>query len=1259
MICRKEGCVEALENDPPETTESATVKANFQKEDAKAQAIIVTGLSDKHLDIVKDCETAKTQIEALKSVFTRTTSLTKLAVWRRLINLKNEQCENMEDLFLKFDTIVRDLKEHKTVLNDSDKVCHLLLSLPERYNSVVTALETIENVKFDFVKSRLLDEELKIKAKSEDLSSFKASAGCFRCGSQSHWQSSCPKNKDRGESWRGRGVYIRGYNRRARSGRSYRGGGRNYRQNEREDRQAHMTEETEGEVQLYAANLCLETDGKITMVLDSGASNHFLKEELEKYMVNIRKLDRPVIIHIANGEKLQANKIGTLKTQCQRQKISIEALIVKNLKHNLLSASKLTSKGYTIVVERDKTTIKGESFSLKCEMKNGLYLLQLDEVKDQEQCNVTVQEQGLWHRRLGHPGNDALIQLGLPTEKKICSTCMEAKGVRCSFKNSVKRTTKIGELIHTDICGPFNPTAYDGSRYFQTIIDDYSHFTIVKTLKTKNEAEQNIKNFIEEVETQKEIKVKAIRADNGGEFVSNTFKVFCMNKGIALEYTMPHTPQENGTAERMNRTLLDKIRTKIIESAIPKTLWCEALKCSVYELNRLPTKALQRGMTPSQIWNNRNDLSKLRVFGCRSWYTKLPKGNKLDPRAKTVVMVGYCGGGYNLWSPDEQRLIKSRDVRFDESVMEFKERNNNKKQETNQKTISFSEQDKENENLQENDQNIDPNETLSNSSGDEFQDSGNEPNNEIEVPETTTTRTGRTTKRPGYLTDYDMHVAYCLLTATSTEPRTFQEANLQDEWKESIQKELSSHINLETWSEVYVLPENVKPIDTRWIFKQKEDGTKKSRLVAKGFQVPYNGEEFDYAPVCRISTIRLMLSIAVERNYLVEQIDVPTAFLNGEIDTDVYIKKPEGLVSNFKFFKLKRALYGLRNSPKCWNIKFNDIMTNLGFIRSNYDYCLYLKENIYLVLYVDDALIMGTNEQVDTLIQNLYNVFQVKKMTKIQSFLGMQFEFKENYIKVHQTKMIEKLLKEFEMEQTKPIATPMDVNFHISEEEEILQNVPYRRLICSLMYISITTRPDICQSVSLLSRYLDKPTTSAWNAGKRVLRYLNSTKNYGLTLKKSNTSLVGMCDADWGGDRITRKSVSGFIAFHNDNPIAWFSRKQTCVAISSMEAEYVAAAVAAQELVNLKGLLIEFGNYQEVFLKCDNLSAIATMKNFENSKRGKHIEIKYHFIKDLCLKKVFTIKYVSSSQNYADMFTKSLSKEKFVNFRNGILAKLI
>lgn len=145
--------------------------------------------------------------------------------------------------------------------------------------------------------------------------------------------------------------------------------------------------------------------------------------------------------------------MGILKTECQGQKISIEALIVKDLKHNLLSASKLTSKGHKIIVEINKTTITGKNFSLTCEFNKGLYLLRIDktERKDKpEQCNMTV-EQSLWHRRLGHPGNNGLVQLQLPTETKVCSTCMEGKGARCSFKNSDKRTTKIGELIHTDI----------------------------------------------------------------------------------------------------------------------------------------------------------------------------------------------------------------------------------------------------------------------------------------------------------------------------------------------------------------------------------------------------------------------------------------------------------------------------------------------------------------------------------------------------------------------------------------------------------------------------------------------------------------------------------------------------------------------------------------------------------------------------------------------------------------------------------------
>lgn len=233
----------------------------------------------------------------------------------------------------------------------------------------------------------------------------------------------------------------------------------------------------------------------------------------------------------------------------------------------------------------------------------------------------------------------------------------------------------------------------------------------------------------------------------------------------------------------------------------------------------------------------------------------------------------------------------------------------------------------------------------------------------------------------------------------------------------------------------------------------------------------------------------------------------------------------------------------------------------------------------------------------------------------------------------------------------------MEINFQIDSDEDTVDNLPYRCLICHLMYLSIMSRPDIAYSVSYLSRYLDKPTMNAWKAGKRILRYLSATKTYGLVYTKGNSESEGMCDADWGGDRQTRRSVSGFVFFHSNNPIAWYSRKQNCVALSSMEAEYISAGSAAQELVNLKGVLSEFGELQPVTLRIDNLSAISMIKNCENSKRSKHIDIKYHYIKDLHLKNEIVIKYISSKENCADIFTKSLGKDKFLYLRSCLVSE--
>uniref|UniRef100_A0A0A9XQL0 Copia protein n=1 Tax=Lygus hesperus TaxID=30085 RepID=A0A0A9XQL0_LYGHE len=331
-------------------------------------------------------------------------------------------------------------------------------------------------------------------------------------------------------------------------------------------------------------------------------------------------------------------------------------------------------------------------------------------------------------------------------------------------------------------------------------------------------------------------------------------------------------------------------------------------------------------------------------------------------------------------------------------------------------------------------------------------------------------------------------------------------------------------------------------------------------------------------------------------------------------------------------------------------------MKELGFRRLDYDYCLYIKQDVVLVLFVDDGLITGAEDQVQELVDSLHEKFLVKDLGTPSSFLGMQITHTKNGLHLSQSKMIDRLQKDFAIENCRSIKTPMEVNFNLSDAQ-IDPDSPNRKLVCSLMYLAVTTRPDISYSVLYLSRYLDKPTHDAWTAGKRILRYLCGTRHLGLPYNKGSKPLEGKSDSDWGGDRLTRKSVSGFICFHAGNPIAWHSKKQNCVALSTMEAEYIAAGSAAQELVNLRGVLSDLGGdiSDGVSLKVDNVSAISMMCTFTNSKRGKHIEIKHHFIKDLCLNKVINIEYISSNDNVADIFTKSLGAEKFEKFRSFFL----
>lgn len=1189
-------------------------KKEWCRNDAKARNVIVQCISDKHLDLIKDCKTAGEMMTVLEGIFQRKSTFAKLHLKRKLLSLKLNDYDKLEDHFLKFDSIIRELDGAGCKLEESDKVCHLLLTLSEKYGSVITAIETLNSdLTMEFVKSRLLDEELKLINKNKQSTNnreevvFKATQiTCFKCRKQGHKAVDCKSNSNY------RGRYFRSYNR----------------ENERPPRTSQKREcANKANISFVALN-CKTNFDDIHFIIDSGATEHLIKEEFRQYARKITKLEYKVRIQIANGEIMEAEEKAEFEGTCNGYKITLDALLISGMKHNLLSVGKLVSKGHKFVFSRDYVKLVGKTFEIKGKKMNNLYILDIDLCKSKIDNNILMNtsacnyianseiQSEIWHKRLGHLNRKSLMILGLPVSKDNCSKCIEGKATRLSFKPVIKKTKKIGELIYSDICGPIQQMTPEGHKYFQVIIDDFSHFCIVNLLREKREAAKNLIDYTKQINTQFGLKIKKIRVDNGGEFSSNFFQNFCKSKGIILEYTIPYNPQQNGVSERMNRTLLNKVRTKFADTNLPRYLWGEAIRASVYELNRSPTSALKGGI-PAKIWYGANDLSKLRVFGCQAWMTIIPKQNKIESRAKAVRMIGYCGGGYRVWDPQENKIYISRDIIFDETKVNFENEIPVTQVENYIEEIS--------------DCNINENK--------EVEDIENEcetiPND----------RPKRNIQKPLKYEEYELYEAYCLFT--ETDPVNYKQAAKNKEWKNAIKEEIEAHEKFGTWFKVD-LPIGKKAIDTKWIFKTKQNGIKKARLVARGFQE--DSIQNVYAPVAKMSTVRMLLADALIKKMPIKQMDIPTAFLNGELENEIYIKAPEGVGQPDEVYKLKRALYGLKESPRCWNQRIDKFLQYNGYKRSCHDFCLYIKEDTSILIFVDDILLVGKDELI---VKNLIKEFKAKDLGEIKQFLGMSINRTEKEIKITQTEMIENLLEKFGLKDCKGKSTPMEINFQVDINEETII-VPYRELIGSLLYISMISRPDILFATSFLSKFLDKPTNTLWKAGKRVLRYLKETKYLGLTFNdERKNEIIAYSDSDWATDKIDRKSVSGSVIFYHGCAVSWFSRKQQAVSLSSAEAEYIAAGETTSELLYIKGLAKDLNQNKDIdtFLLIDNQSAIHMISNYENSKRAKHIDIKAHFIKDVMQKELMKVKYVRSEENVADMFTKSLASCKYVNFR--------
>ncbi|GKC59951.1 retrotransposon protein, putative, ty1-copia subclass [Tanacetum coccineum] len=742
------------------------------------------------------------------------------------------------------------------------------------------------------------------------------------------------------------------------------------------------------------------------------------------------------------------------------------------------------------------------------------------------------------------------------------------------------------------------------------------------TYRFKHEAFGKFK--VEElVENQTGRTVKKLRTDNGLEFCNWEFEQLCIENGIARYLTVFGTPQQNGVAERMNKTLMDKVRCLLIRSGLPKTFWAEATCMAVYLINRSPSRAIEK-KTPMEMWSGHpSDYRMLRIFGCVAY--PHDKQGKLEPRAVKCVLLGYPKGvkGYRLYRLDDEssKIVTSRNVVFNESVM-YKDTlkdsgAGNKSVEELQVEVELQ---RLNYHTPEEDQT-------------DQEDGDDEDARDQE------------TNQPPDLTDYHNMAAYAFVAVEEEdthEPLTYQDAVACEDsskWKDDMKEEMDSLRKNKTWELVDHLA-GQKLVSCKWLFKIKEgiEGVQKprykARLVARGFTqragIDYNEV---FSPVVRHTSIRVILALTACKDYELEQLDVKTAFLHGNLKEVIYMRQPQGYEQGNKVCLLKKSLYGLKQSPRSYEPG----------------------EYIYLLLYVDDMLIAcKSKDEIGSSKSLLKKEFDMKELGEEKKILGMKIvrDRSRKILRVSQSRYISKILNNFRIDNGKSVKMPLGGHFKLLLKDclvrdcdvERMSKVSYANAVRSLMYLIVCTRPDIAYAVSVVSRYLANSRKNHWEAVKWILKYLRGTANVGLVHEPNHgkhVDVTSFANSDYAKDPDKGRSITGYAFLVQGCVVSWKATLQHVVALSTTEAEYMALTEAVKEAIWLRGLLEELGvELNTVAVNCDNQGAIHLSRNHVFHERTKHINVRYHFIREVLEAKTVKVLKVGTEHNAADALTK-------------------
>ncbi|SGY38681.1 BQ5605_C003g02060 [Microbotryum silenes-dioicae] len=1285
------------------------VVVNLQKKDRSARALIIQCIDDANLKMVKSKTlSAKDIWDKLRQHHEGNAKPFKIrTLLMELSNAKYDEDENMGEFLKSMIDKADQLDDLGQKFGDEAMIAYILQALPPSYEMLKQAIRLGENRSVDHVINRLTDEytERKLSGKFDKL--LKNAGALAVQSTQASRDPNCVCRGCKGKGHFAMDPECPKYDAKKNHGRA-RNRNKKKKQDSKESADSNELAEfvltvksldESHSLQDNVANRVSQVNQGEIWILDTGASQHYVGDAS---LLSNRQSGN-LKVQTASGQVVHCDTYGMVRFKLK----SGASLSLANVYHlpgapvNLISTRALFKSGAKCGWEdgKDVMTITYQGVILAKTLSGTGYALDFTRIVEDQAHVATRATVGAplmeWHRRYGHVPVSSIMELvksgaveGLVlTDEKVhdCEPCISSKSRASKFSELATQVTDVLQRVFMDIgFVAEDQVDFQGRKAYLAIVDQYSTAKWTFPLKTKS-AEEVTRVWIafrQGVEKMTGRKIKRVRTDNGTEFTNKLIGADFQSQGILHETSAPYTPQQNGTVERFNGSLMAIVRAVLAASKLSWKYWSYVLAYATFVANRILHAKLEGKTAHEVFYGKKPKVSHFRPFGS-TVYAQVPKSkrSKLESTSVKGIFIGY-DSEYNyrvLVDPDsDHKVIVTRDI----SVLEHKSEQVGVPEVT---TLPVGPDEEKGP--------VDNDEIVV----DELQDQvdgeqmpparQNRPRWEYGDPAVKGRNPGRYEeidanneiphRTRSQRRDAEQQVMYGSAMSVSLPPvpSNYEEAMASpeaDKWIAAIKAELDAMARHQVLIDSD-LPSGARALGSKWVFTRKENAQGevtryKARLVAQGFaQRP--GIEYNetFAPVARPSTILSLVGTAAAQGLFLEQFDFDSAFLNGTMTEMVYMKYPKGWdrPQTGQALRLVKSMYGTKQAPREWNAAVNSLMVERGYKRSDADSCLYVKrvdeKFIYITLYVDDGMVASNDQEfLDSEIEAFNKVYKLKRLGPVKLFLGLEFERTSDYIFVHQSKYIRDLVAMYGGGSVSkhPVKVPMEPRSDVEHSTDPFDDVAlYQSAVGALQYAAHRARPDIVTSVRAAASKVSAPTQADWIAVKRIIRYLQGTVDWGLKFNHGGSTVFELySDASWGDDMSTGKSIGAFVSILAGAAISWQSKQQSMVATSTTEAEILAASAAAKEAMWLRRLAadLELEQPKATLIWEDNQAVIAIALNPAHHGRTKHYNVHHFYIRERVTAGDIRIKYCKTGAMTADILTKPLARNLFELHREGM-----